>query len=54
MMTAEWLAAFERRELNGARAYSLSRGSNFSAEVWFIYLMLLVPDSLGGRCLIGV
>jgi hypothetical protein len=40
-MTLKFLAAFERRVLNGSRAYSLSRDSNFSAEVWFIYLMLL-------------
>jgi hypothetical protein len=47
MMTAEWLAAFERRELNGARAYSLSRGSGFSAQFWFNVLMLLADEKFG-------
>jgi hypothetical protein len=40
-MTDKFLAAYERRALNGARAHAMSRNSNFSAEVWFIYLMLL-------------
>lgn len=39
-MSPEFLAEFERRVLNGARAYALSRNSNFSAEIWFISLML--------------
>jgi hypothetical protein len=40
-MTPEFLAQYERRVLNGARAYTLSRYSNFSAETWFIFLQIL-------------
>jgi hypothetical protein len=40
MMTKEFLAEFERRVLNGARAYALSRQHRRTeASVWFWFLM---------------
>jgi hypothetical protein len=39
MMTKEFLAEFERRALNGARAYALARSpTGYPASVWFAIL----------------
>jgi hypothetical protein len=38
MMTKEFLAEFERRVLNGTRAYALSRQYATDAATWFAFL----------------